>query len=256
MTPRRDASGGRPRWRDGWWAAAQRHARRRTSARGLTVSSPGLVVLHSISLPPGVYRGPAVEQLFGNTLDCERHPYFAALRTLRVSAHFLVRRDGQVAAVRVLRTTRVARRRVAPGEVVTTATTGRSASRSRAWKGGPSPACSTVCWRDCCVPSSPASDRRDRRPRARGARPQVRPGPRLRLDAAAQAASRLRCGRVAAAARQSLNRRAWRRALRSAPLADAGLAKALRSAHAAAGATGPSDALHGIDTSPGLRTSG
>ena len=54
------------------------------------------MVLHSISLPPGVYRGPAVEQLFGNSLDCERHPSFAALRTLRVSAHFLVRRNGQV----------------------------------------------------------------------------------------------------------------------------------------------------------------
>jgi AmpD protein len=51
-------------------------------------------VLHSISLPPGVYRGDAVERLFRNTLDCRRHPYFGALRELRVSAHFLVRRDG------------------------------------------------------------------------------------------------------------------------------------------------------------------
>ena len=57
---------------------------------------PSLVVLHSISLPPGVLRGAAVEALFTNTLDCDRHPYFEGLRGLRVSAHFFVRRDGRV----------------------------------------------------------------------------------------------------------------------------------------------------------------
>lgn len=41
-------------------------------------------------------RGLAVEQLFTNTLDGARHPYFAALRGLQVSAHFFVRRDGRV----------------------------------------------------------------------------------------------------------------------------------------------------------------
>jgi len=53
-------------------------------------------VLHSISLPPGVYRGNAVERLFLNTIDPDAHPYFARLRGLRVSAHFFVRRDGQI----------------------------------------------------------------------------------------------------------------------------------------------------------------
>ncbi len=54
------------------------------------------MVLHSISLPPGVLRGQAVERLFLNTLDCDRHAYFDGLRGLRVSAHFFVRRDGTV----------------------------------------------------------------------------------------------------------------------------------------------------------------
>jgi AmpD protein len=52
------------------------------------------VVLHSISLPPGEYGGDAVERLFTNRLDCDAHPYFDGLRGLRVSAHFLIRRDG------------------------------------------------------------------------------------------------------------------------------------------------------------------
>lgn len=53
-----------------------------------------LAVLHSISLPPGEYGGDAIEQLFTNRLDCDAHPYYDQLRGLRVSAHFLVRRDG------------------------------------------------------------------------------------------------------------------------------------------------------------------
>jgi AmpD protein len=53
-----------------------------------------LLVVHSISLPPGVYGGDAIEQLFTNRLDWDSHPYYAAMRGLRVSAHFLVRRDG------------------------------------------------------------------------------------------------------------------------------------------------------------------
>jgi AmpD protein len=55
-----------------------------------------LVVIHAISLPPGKFGGDAVQRLFTNTLDCNDHPYFEALRGLRVSAHFLIRRDGGV----------------------------------------------------------------------------------------------------------------------------------------------------------------
>ena len=55
---------------------------------------PRLIILHGISLPPGCFGGPEIEQLFTNTLDWDAHPYFDAIRGLEVSAHLLVRRDG------------------------------------------------------------------------------------------------------------------------------------------------------------------
>jgi N-acetyl-anhydromuramoyl-L-alanine amidase len=55
-----------------------------------------LLVLHSISLPPGDFGGAAIEQLFTNRLDPSAHPAFAELQALRVSAHFLVRRNGEL----------------------------------------------------------------------------------------------------------------------------------------------------------------
>lgn len=83
------------RWRDGWWRGARACASPNFDARpeGTTVS---LVVLHSISLPPGEYGGDAIEQLFTNRLDWDAHPYFQQIRGLRVSAHFLLRRDGRI----------------------------------------------------------------------------------------------------------------------------------------------------------------
>jgi len=59
--------------------------------RGAEIS---LVVLHSISLPPGEFGGDAIERLFTNRLDAEAHPYFREIAHLRVSSHFLVRRNG------------------------------------------------------------------------------------------------------------------------------------------------------------------
>jgi len=53
-----------------------------------------LLVIHNISLPPGEFGGQYIEDLFANRLDCDAHPYFHQLRGLRVSAHFLIRRDG------------------------------------------------------------------------------------------------------------------------------------------------------------------
>jgi len=53
-----------------------------------------LVVVHGISLPPGAYGGDEIAALFTNRLDPAAHPYFEAVAGLRVSAHFLVRRDG------------------------------------------------------------------------------------------------------------------------------------------------------------------
>lgn len=55
-----------------------------------------LIVVHAISLPPGEFGGPAIEQLFLNTLETAAHPYFSTLEGLRVSAHFLVRRSGDL----------------------------------------------------------------------------------------------------------------------------------------------------------------
>lgn len=55
-----------------------------------------LAVIHSISLPPGQYGGPEIEQLFTNTLDWQAHPYFQQILGTEVSAHFVIRRDGEL----------------------------------------------------------------------------------------------------------------------------------------------------------------
>lgn len=55
-----------------------------------------LLVVHGISLPPGEFGGPYVDALFRGELDFDAHPYFQGLRGLRVSAHLLIRRDGEV----------------------------------------------------------------------------------------------------------------------------------------------------------------
>ncbi len=57
---------------------------------------PELIIIHGISLPPGEFGGPFVEQLFTNRLDWEAHPYFAEIRDLKVSSHVFIRRDGSL----------------------------------------------------------------------------------------------------------------------------------------------------------------
>lgn len=57
---------------------------------------PSLLVIHNISLPPGEFGGPYIDQLFTGTLDPAQHPYFAEIHQLRVSAHCLIRRDGEI----------------------------------------------------------------------------------------------------------------------------------------------------------------
>ena len=57
---------------------------------------PTLLVVHSISLPPGEYGGEAIERFFTNCLDPAAHPYFREICSLKVSSHFLVRRDGEL----------------------------------------------------------------------------------------------------------------------------------------------------------------
>ncbi len=53
-----------------------------------------LIVIHNISLPPGEYGGNGIVELFTNRLDPKEHPFYAEIHTQKVSAHFLIRRDG------------------------------------------------------------------------------------------------------------------------------------------------------------------
>jgi AmpD protein len=79
----------------GWVAGARRidspNRDERPAGEGIR-----LIVIHNISLPPGEFGGPGVEQLFTNRLDPAGHPYYAGIRGLRVSSHFFIRRDGEL----------------------------------------------------------------------------------------------------------------------------------------------------------------
>lgn len=80
---------------DGWCNDVTRMPSANFDAR----PDPGeidLLVIHNISLPPGQFGGNYVCDLFTNQLNCNAHPYFAQLRDLRVSAHFLILRNGEV----------------------------------------------------------------------------------------------------------------------------------------------------------------
>ena len=57
---------------------------------------PELLVVHGISLPPGEFGGPWIDRLFTGTLPADAHPYFREIAGQRVSAHALIRRDGQI----------------------------------------------------------------------------------------------------------------------------------------------------------------
>jgi len=85
-----------PAWLAGGWLVGARHC----PSPNCSTRPPGvpieLALIHSISLPPGRYGGDAIERLFTNRLDATAHPYFAMLRGMEVSSHFLVRRDGEL----------------------------------------------------------------------------------------------------------------------------------------------------------------
>ena len=80
---------------DGWCGDVLRSASPNFDARPAEAAID-LLVIHNISLPPGRFEGQFISDFFTNRLDCDAHPYFDQLRTLRVSAHFLIRRDGSV----------------------------------------------------------------------------------------------------------------------------------------------------------------
>lgn len=80
-------------WQDGWYRFARQTPSPNFGPRPLNTAID-LIVVHSISLPPGQYGGPEIEALFTNTLDWDAHPYFQQIRGAEVSAHFVIRRDG------------------------------------------------------------------------------------------------------------------------------------------------------------------
>jgi len=79
----------------GWLSGARRVLSPNCDARpkGVAVS---LLVVHCISLPPGKFGGEAIERFFVNRLDPEADPYFKGIHSMKVSAHFVVRRDGEL----------------------------------------------------------------------------------------------------------------------------------------------------------------
>jgi N-acetyl-anhydromuramoyl-L-alanine amidase len=81
-------------WHAGWWRVARRCDSPNFGARAGGVPID-LVLIHSISLPPGEYGSDAIERLFTNRLDWDAHPYYAQIRGMQVSSHFLIRRDGE-----------------------------------------------------------------------------------------------------------------------------------------------------------------
>jgi AmpD protein len=82
-------------WHGGWLGRARAVPSPNFGPRPSS-AAVDLVVLHSISLPPGQYGGDAIERLFTNRLDWDAHPYYGEIRGLTVSAHFLIRRDGEL----------------------------------------------------------------------------------------------------------------------------------------------------------------
>jgi N-acetyl-anhydromuramoyl-L-alanine amidase len=84
-----------PLWAGGWLTPA-RHCPSPNFGPRPAVAPIDLIVVHSISLPPGVFGGPEIEQLFTNQLDWDAHPYFDQIRGMEVSSHFLIRRSGEL----------------------------------------------------------------------------------------------------------------------------------------------------------------
>lgn len=80
---------------EGWLAEARRVPSPHYDCRP-DDENPSLLVVHNISLSPGEFGGPWIDALFTGTIDPNAHPYFAGIAHLRVSAHCLIRRDGEI----------------------------------------------------------------------------------------------------------------------------------------------------------------
>ena len=84
-----------PLWKGGWYQFSGHCPTPNFGPRppGTTIS---LIVVHSISLPPGQFGGDEVQQLFTNKLDWDAHPYFKSIEGMQVSSHFYIRRQGEL----------------------------------------------------------------------------------------------------------------------------------------------------------------
>ena len=94
-TPDNRVAAPAPLWTHGWYRFARQHKSPNFGPRPEGARTD-LVVVHCISLPPGQYGGNEVQALFDNTLDWSAHPYFESIRGLQVSAHFYIRRQGEL----------------------------------------------------------------------------------------------------------------------------------------------------------------
>jgi AmpD protein len=82
-------------WNGGWYRFARRLDSPNFGPRPAD-ATVDLLLIHSISLPPGQYGGDEVQRLFTNTLDWNAHPYFKSIEGMAVSAHFYIRRNGEL----------------------------------------------------------------------------------------------------------------------------------------------------------------
>lgn len=82
-------------WHNGWYRFARWLPSPNCGPRP-TQAQTDLIVLHSISLPPGTYGGNQVQELFTNQLDWTQHPYYQQIEGLQVSAHFYIQRTGDI----------------------------------------------------------------------------------------------------------------------------------------------------------------
>ena len=80
---------------DGWLKNANRLESDNFNQRP-TLKKDFLVVIHSISLPPGQFNNSFIEDFFQNKLNPTLHPYFETIKDLKVSAHFLIKRKGEL----------------------------------------------------------------------------------------------------------------------------------------------------------------
>ena len=92
---RPDATRATPLWLDGWYQFAGRVPSPNFGPRP-TDARVDLIVIHAISLPPGQFGGDEVRRLFTNQLDWNAHPYFKSIEGMQVSAHFFIRRNGDL----------------------------------------------------------------------------------------------------------------------------------------------------------------